>query len=364
MTAPAVHPGDVNAHTHLYSGLTPLGMPAPNAPPANFVEILERVWWRLDRALDPSSLRASVRYYAAEALRHGTTTLVDHHESPNFVDGSLDVIADACAEIGVRVVVCYGATERNRGRQEAKRGLAECARFARTNERPLARALVGLHASFTVSDETLREAGELCSALGLAAHVHCAEDGADVEDARRRGYAGPLERLLELGALPEGSLLAHGVHLDERQVEAAEARGLWFAQNPRSNEGNHVGYARSLHAARRALVGTDGFPADLRMELAALHRLAARHDPDTDPDALDLRLEHNLAFAAAHFGADAIARDRVTRDVTAPGAPVAHVVVDGRVVVDGGRLVTADEDEIRAQARIEATRLWKRMVTM
>ncbi|MGQ0723358.1 MAG: amidohydrolase family protein, partial [Candidatus Eiseniibacteriota bacterium] len=123
----------INAHTHIYSALAPLGMPLPTRSPANFLEILERVWWRLDRALDEASLRASARLYAAESLRFGTTTLIDHHESPGFIEGSLDVIADACQAAGVRALLCYGATERNAGRDEAKRGLAECRRFLTTN---------------------------------------------------------------------------------------------------------------------------------------------------------------------------------------------------------------------------------------
>ena len=172
--------GAVNAHTHLYSGLAPLGMPAPVPPPTSFVEILERVWWRLDRALDEASLRAAARLYIAEALLAGTTTLVDHHESPSFIEGSLDVLGDAADELGVRLVTCFGATERNGGRLEARRGLAECARFVRQNRRPLVAGVVGLHASFTVSDETLDEAGALARELRTVVHVHVAEDRADV----------------------------------------------------------------------------------------------------------------------------------------------------------------------------------------
>ena len=121
-----IEPGGVNAHTHIYSGLAPLGMPPPEPPPENFLQILERVWWRLDRALDRESLRASARFYVAESLLSGTTTLIDHHESPEFVEGSLDVLADACEELGMRAALCFGATERNGGREEARRGLAEC----------------------------------------------------------------------------------------------------------------------------------------------------------------------------------------------------------------------------------------------
>ncbi len=172
---------------------------APEKPPASFLEILQRVWWKLDKALDEKSLRASARLYLAEALLAGTTALVDHHESPNFIEGSLEVLADAAQELGARLLVTYGATERNFGRDEAKRGLEECERFIRSNRRPLVTGLIGLHASFTVSDDTVREAGALARKLSVPVHVHVAEDKADVEDARRRGYPGPLERLLAAG---------------------------------------------------------------------------------------------------------------------------------------------------------------------
>src|ERR1051325_8785148 len=281
-------PGFVNAHTHIYSGLAPFDMPPPARDPENFFEILERVWWRLDRALDVTSLHAAARWYVADALLHGTTTLIDHHESPNLIEGSLDVIADACASLGMRALLCYGATERNRGRAEARRGLAECERFILNNRRPHVRGLVGLHASFTVSHETLEEAADMCARLETACHVHVAEDLTDVEDATRRGARGPLGRMFNAGTLPPRSILAHGVHLDASQVRDADANRLWLVQNPRSNEANRVGYPLALAASGRVALGTDGFPSDLRAERAALARLAAVHEPGTPAAALDL----------------------------------------------------------------------------
>jgi cytosine/adenosine deaminase-related metal-dependent hydrolase len=277
----AIASGLVNAHTHVYSGLAPLGMPPPAEAPESFLQILERVWWRLDRALDEGALRASARLYVAESLLHGTTVLIDHHESPRFIEGSLDVIADACEELGMRALLCYGATERNDGREEARRGLAECRRFILSNRRALVRGAVGLHASFTVSDETVREAGALCRELGAVLHVHVAEDGADTDDARARGYASPVDRLHALGALVPGSILAHGVHLDEAEVRRAADAGCWFVQNPRSNRGNGVGYPRALVASPRVALGTDGYPSDMLEEWRTASRLGAGHAQGT-----------------------------------------------------------------------------------
>lgn len=323
----------VNAHTHLYSGLAPLGMPAPAEPPRDFVGILEQIWWRLDRALDAGSLRASADLYLAEARLSGTDTIIDHHESPRFIEGSLDVLADAAERIGVRLAVCYGATERNGGRDEARRGLAECRRFARASARPLVRGLVGLHASFTVSDETVREAGELARELGVVVHVHVAEDRADVEDARRRGHAGPLERLLALGALPPGSILAHGVHLDAEQVRLAAASGLWLVQNPRSNEGNRVGYPVALAESDKVALGTDGWPADMDAERAALERLARAHG---DRGRLAERASGGERLARELFGE--------AMDVVLPPPPSPAAL-----------------ERIRGEAREQAAELWARM---
>jgi cytosine/adenosine deaminase-related metal-dependent hydrolase len=354
--------GDVNAHTHLYSGLAPLGMPAPTKPPNNFVEILERVWWRLDRALDRETLRASARLAVAEALLAGTTTLVDHHESPNLIEGSLDLLAEACEELGIRALLAYGATERNGGREEARRGLAECRRFARENRSPRLRALVGLHASFTVSDETIAEAGELARESNVPIHVHVAEDLADVEDAKRRGDIGPLERLFRLQALPSRSVLAHGVHLSADQVAWGSDAGAWFVQNPRSNRGNRVGWPKGLLVSTRVALGTDGYPADMAEEKRAL--LAEGAERGEDPAILERRAEGSRALAAEQFGvslelapgseADLVARDDAGR--------ARLVIVAGRIVVREGELVGADIEEIREDARRQAPRLWERML--
>jgi cytosine/adenosine deaminase-related metal-dependent hydrolase len=326
----------VNAHTHLYSGLAPFGMPPPDPPPENFIQNLQRIWWRLDRALDEASLRAGARHYVAEARRAGTAALVDHHESPGFIEGALDVIAETCGEFGMAAVLCYGATERNGGRDEARRGLEECRRFIRSNRRPRIAGVVGLHASFTVSDETIREAGTLCRELGTVLQVHLAEDEADVADARHRGYAGPLQRLMALGALPAGSILVHGVHLSPGDVRQASEAGCWFVQNPRSNRKNRVGYPSALSGAARVALGTDGFPSNMGDEAEALAEVSAAAG---EPAAVAAgRLEAGWGLVAERLG---LARGDLRAGATMP------VPVDGL-------------DAIEAEAREQASRLWAR----
>jgi cytosine/adenosine deaminase-related metal-dependent hydrolase len=355
--------GLANAHTHIYSALAPFGMPPPHPAPASFPEILERIWWRLDRAIDEDALAASARYYAAEALLAGTTVLVDHHESPSYIEGSLDVLADACQAIGVRAVLCYGATERNGGRDEARRGLQECRRFMLANRRPLIRGVIGLHASFTVSDETIRDAGQLCRDLGTVLHVHLAEDRVDVDDARARGFAGPLERLMALEALPPGSILAHGVHLSRRQVGQAMDAGCWIVQNPRSNRTNRVGYPAALGTAPRVALGTDGFVADMMSERVALMEVG--RDAGEPSSVLDARCVGSLRLAAALFGdaMDAVPEERSVPHWLERRAATARAetAADGRTVVSNGRLMTADADTLREDARRAAQRLWARL---
>ncbi len=354
-----IGPGAVCAHTHLYSGLASHGMPPPSPPPESFLQILERVWWRLDRALDAESLSAGSRDYVGRALLAGTTTLVDHHESPNLIEGSISILAEACERLGMRALLCYGATERNFGIEEALRGLAECRRVPSS---PLLRGLVGLHASFTVSDGAIRVAGDLARALGTVLHVHVAEDLADVDDARSRGFEGPLERLLSLGALVPGSILAHGVHLSKDQVAIADSHSCWLVQNPRSNEGNRVGYAGSLRHGAKVALGTDGWEADMAVEEAALLRLAADHH---DPRATG-RLAGGHALVAERFGtATAPLTPGALGDlVVREDGRVRHTVVGGRVVVQDGRLVSGDMEAIAGTARHEAARLWDRMATI
>ncbi|HXR11990.1 MAG TPA: amidohydrolase family protein, partial [Gaiellaceae bacterium] len=219
-------PGNVCAHTHLYSALA-RGMPYALEPPTNFLQILQRVWWRLDRALDDDSVRASALVGGMEALLSGTTTLVDHHASPNAIDGSLDVIADALGSLGVRSVLCYETTDRD-GPERAHAGIEENRRFL-AERRPLARGMVGAHAGFTMSDETLLA----CAEVGPM-HIHAAEDAVDV---------GAVERLERLGLLDEHMLLAHGVHLDDDELAAVREAGASVVHNARSNMNNAVGRA-------------------------------------------------------------------------------------------------------------------------
>ena len=257
-----VIPGLVCAHTHLYSALS-RGMPPPDRAPGDFREILRRVWWKLDRALDPDAIYYSALAGGLEALRCGTTTIIDHHASPNAIAGSLDLIRDALAEVGIRGVLCYEVTDRG-GLKRRDAGLRENERFIESSAGTAAfRGLVGAHASFTLSDASLERCAEIAREYRTGVHIHVAEDMADVRDARRRSRTGLMRRLEHFGISSRRSVFAHCVHLREEDYRALAASGTWVIHNPRSNMNNGIGHAPVHLFPRRSALGTDGFPADM-----------------------------------------------------------------------------------------------------
>jgi cytosine/adenosine deaminase-related metal-dependent hydrolase len=336
----ATTPGLVCAHHHLYSALA-RGMPAPPRTPTNFTEILDQIWWRLDVALDLDLVRWSALLGAVEALEAGTTAIVDHHASPSAIDGSLDVIAAACAEVGVRVVCAYEVTDRH-GPESAKAGLAENERFIRAG----GRGLVGAHACLTLSDDTLDAVVGLAADLGVGVHIHVGEDVVD---------AGAAERLRPHAR--DDWLLAHCVHVDPPLAGTV-------AHNPRSNMNNGVGYARPARwsaAGNRVALGSDGIGAAMIDEFALAYVAQRADDVTATPDD---------AWGWLQAGADLVpdvradevtwAADRVDPWYLAftPGVRAQRVVVDGDVVVDGGVCTRVDAARIRARAWEDAQRLW------
>jgi putative selenium metabolism protein SsnA len=262
-------PGLVNGHTHLYSALA-AGMPAPPREPRNFHEILELIWWRLDRAHTLESVEVSGQIGALAALRCGTTTLIDHHASPNAIEGSLSALETGISAVGCRGVLCYEVTDRNRP-DEAHSGLAENERYAKacaTRSDLRFAAMVGAHASFTMEDESLAGCVALAQQLGVGVHIHAAEDPVDERITRERFGLSLMERFHRVGLLDvPGTIFAHGTHFsDIDRAIVCERTHLSLAHNPSSNMNNGVGYMPALEFPRPTLLGTDGIGADMWRE--------------------------------------------------------------------------------------------------
>jgi len=380
-----VMPGSVCAHHHLYSTLA-RGMPYDLEPPRNFTQILQRVWWRLDRALDPTAIWWSAWVGAADALLAGTTTIVDHHASPGAIDGSLDHIGGALTQAGARGILCYEVTDRD-GPEHAEAGLEETRRFAEHRAKgdgELLRTMVGAHASFTLSDRTLARCVDAARDMAIGIHVHVAEDDADQRDCLARTGARVVRRLAEAGALDERALLAHCIHLDDEEFELLNASGATAVTNPRSNMNNGVGHAR-VDRFERLAIGTDGIGGDLFAEAQAGYWRGREADLDIGPQwALD-RLATSARLAAAAFGepqlgtieegapADVVVLDYVPPTPLDDGNLAGHTVfglssrmvrdvfVAGEHVVRDRRLVRAGPEEPPGGSSAVAERLWHRM---
>ncbi len=372
-------PGNVCAHTHLYSSLA-RGMPFRLPAPENFLQILQRVWWRLDRALDERSIRASALVGGMDALLAGTTTIVDHHASPNAIDGSLDIIADALDALGLRSVLCYEVTDRD-GPDRARAGLEENRRFL-ASTRSRARGLVGAHASFTLSADTLAACVELARVAGSGIHIHVAEDAADQRDAQWRFGQRVVHRLATAGALSDRTLVAHCVHVDDTEAAALVRRGVAIAHNARSNMNNAVGRAPVRRLGRRVVLGTDGLGGDMFTESSIAYWRAREDDI-----ALGVTWPLERLAAGARLVGDLFKEPLLGR--IEPGAPadltvleyvpptsisdqnlaghwmfgcsarhVRDVLVSGEFVVRDRRLSRIDQDELVTDAVAEAQRLW------
>jgi putative selenium metabolism protein SsnA len=376
-------PGLVCAHTHMYSALS-RGMPGPGTAPASFPDMLARVWWKLDQALTEEAIYYSAMVGAAEAAKAGTTTIVDHHASPNAIPGSLDIIREALGVVGVRGVLCYEVTDRG-GMRRRDAGLAENDRFlTATRTDTQFRGLVGAHASFTLRESSLAALGDLARYHRAGVHVHVAE--ATDDDARtRRAYgSGIVDRLERHGLLNDRAVLAHGVHLTKRDIARVTSAGAWLVHNPRSNMNNAVGHAPIETFGERAALGTDGWPADMLAELRFAHFREREHLGLRRAYPTAALLQGGQALASDVFGvpfgslSPGSAADLVVCDYVPPTpltaanvaghliagvqAPtLAAVMAAGRWVCRDGVPVNIDVVAVYGRARQLAATLWRRM---
>lgn len=385
-----VLPGFINAHMHFYSTLVRgLGKAKPSA---SFQEVLEHLWWRLDRQLTIEDCYHSAFIAALQAIRHGTTTLIDHHASPHAVRGSLAAIARAVRETGLRASLCYELSDRD-GAAVARDGIEENAAWmrecAKTPNEQL-KALFGLHASFTISDSTLAEAARVGSELGAGFHVHTAEAASDQEACLREHGCRVVERFARFGILGERTICAHGVHLSEREIELLAHSRTAVVHNPQSNMNNAVGVAdvpALLAAGVLVGLGTDAMTTNMLEELRAalwVRHLAARNPSVGFMETVGLLLAGNRSIASRSWKtplgvlAPGAAADVVLIDYHPPTplhdetffghlvfgvsqSPVDTTICRGHVLMHNKKLrLDIDEARVAARARELATALWNR----
>jgi cytosine/adenosine deaminase-related metal-dependent hydrolase len=379
-----VFPGLVNAHTHAYSSLV-RGIDAM-LPDGDFLELLQSLWWRLDACLEREDLQLSARLAGLEGLRLGVTTVFDHHASYGCIEGSLEEIAAGFEAVGSRCVGCYEVSDRA-GVAAARAALEENRRHAAVGPRLPSRlgAMLGLHASFTLSDDTLQEAAALAAEQHLVSHVHVAEAAVDRVPGAQQG-TGVVARLQRFGLLRPGSLVAHAVHLQPEELRALSKAGAVVVHNPRSNMNNGIGRADVAVMQRAGLqvtLGTDAYGAGIHAEARAA-TLLQRQAPRLGDGAgvCEALWQGNVALAGGvlpHLGrllpgapADVVVTHYVppTPLTSANGwshflfgdleARVRTVFVAGERVVDEGRSTCVDEGELMDHCRERAAALWER----
>lgn len=383
-----VLPGNICAHTHFYGAFS-RGLAIPGDAPENFPQILEKLWWPLDRSLTEEDIRYSALLCLADAVRHGTTTLFDHHASPNAIPGSLDILADAIDMAGLRAALCYEVTDRD-GPERTRAGIAENVRFIKSSRKEaLIGASFGLHASLTLSDQTLED----CRASlpdGAGFHIHVAESEVDEYDSLRRCGQRVVDRLHKFGILGSKTIAAHCVHVDARETELLAESGTWVTHQPRSNMNNGVGVApveSLLRAGVRVCLGNDGFSNAMWNEWNAAYLLhkSQQRDPRRmgGNTVVEMAIHNNAALASTFFPLEigklkpGAAADLIMVDYHAPtpltpenlawhilfgfrDGMVTTTIVAGKVLMLNNEMLTLDEKEIAARAKELAAQVWKR----
>ncbi len=384
-------PGNVCAHHHYYSGLS-RGMLINAAPQRDFIEVLREWWWRLDRALDDESLYYSSLICSLDAIKAGTTTVIDHHASPSFIDGSLSVLAKGMKEVGIRGVTCYEVTDRNKGLSEVREGVDENVRFAKEiDERKkreknlLVDAMIGAHAPFTIPDEGLEMLRGAIEETGRGLHIHIAEDKYDQVFSHHKYALDIVNRLDRFSLLRDNSLLVHGLYLYDSEIDLLNERGCFFAVNPRSNMNNGVGYNSKFNKIKKITLGTDGCGGNMFEEIKiAFFKHKDEHGPLWPSDFLTVLSRGNELAESAFKNEIKLGRieegykaDLVILDYDAPtefvsenaathfvwgisSNSVESVIVDGKLVLENKRFVDIDADEIYKKSREISKKLWKK----
>jgi putative selenium metabolism protein SsnA len=383
-------PGLVDAHTHLYGALIGAKPPAGD-PPQNFPQVLDRVWWLWDRALRDEDVKLSALMGSLASLRSGVTTIFDHHASPSTVPDSLSLLAEEINKCGLRACLSYETSDRN-GPDSFKEGVAENRRFILDTNRQsndMLKGIFGMHAVFSLSDESLHRCGQAAAELDAGCHLHVAEHLAEVEKFAKSHQQSIPEFLAEVGILGPKSLMAHTVHFDEQDIKVVKSTDTFNVHNPRSNMSNGVGIAKipkMFDMGQPVCLGSDGF-FDLPHETgyARMLQIVASGNPSafSEKQALTMLYDHNVKLGERIFGcrmgkiapgykADIIL---MAYDPIAPieeenhlshvlgaltAGQVKSVIINGKFVMRDNEILDVDESQVMANARIAARDIWKR----
>ena len=385
-----IMPGMINTHMHLYSTLA-RGMALKDPPPRTFVQILERLWWRLDKTLGPEDVYISSLVPIIDCIRFGVTTILDHHASPMSVPGSLDECAKAVEEAGIRACLAYEVSDRD-GLEIRDQGIEENVRFikrCREDNSPFLQGSFGLHAQITLSDDTLKKCKEAAEGLDVGFHVHVAEGPEDLEDSLKKSGKRVVERLDSFGILGPKTIACHCVHINEAEMDILKGRDVNVVHNPESNMGNAVGVAPVLEMMEKGVrvgLGTDGYTSDMFEAIKVanmLHKLNQKNPSAAWGEVPTMVFANNREIAKRIFGikigvlepgasGDVITVDYDPWTPLTPDNFYSHIlfgmsgglvdttIVAGRVLMRNRKLTTVDSERILARSRELAKEVWTR----
>jgi putative selenium metabolism protein SsnA len=358
-------------HHHVYSALS-RGMNAPKKNPENFYEILKYVWWTLDKCLDLEMVESSALVTAIACAKAGSTFVIDHHSSPFAVKGSLETIAKAFDKVGVSHLLGYEISDRD-GVNITREGFEETEAYLKNHQ-----GLVGLHASFTVGNETLIQAAELMNRFNSGIHIHVAEDLYDQDFCIRNFGKRVVERLSESGVLKSSkTILAHCLHLDENEKDIIRNSPCWVVQNTESNMNNNVGRFNGAHLGSNIMLGTDGMHSDVLQSAKAAFFSGQGFDSISYSSAYQRFRNIHRYLSENNFNGD-FENNLVVFDYNSPteinrdnfcghfifGINSNHindVVSNGKIIVKNKQIQTVDEAEVLRVSKECANRLWRKM---
>ena len=386
-----IMPGLINAHNHIYSAFA-RGLSIKGHNPKNFLEILDGLWWKIDRNLLLEDTYWSAMATYLDCIRNGCTTVFDHHASYGGVRGSLLKIADAAKELGVRTCLCFEVSDRD-GEGKMREAVSENADFIKTalaDSSDMVKGMMGLHASFTLSDATL----ELCrenTPEGTGFHIHVAEGMDDVYDSLKKYGKRVINRLFDHGILGEKTVTGHCIHVSGLEMEIIRETGTMVVHNPESNMGNAVGIPPCMEMMKRGILlglGTDGYTNDmLESEKAAntIHKHVLCDPGAAWAEAPQMLFENNAAICSRFFetktGAlePGAAADIIVADYDPPtpmtsancdghvlfgvsGRSVVTTIINGAVKMKDREFIGIDAGAIMAKCRERAAALAKRVI--
>ncbi len=338
-----IMPGFINAHTHIYSGLA-RGLSIEGNNPTNFLEILEGMWWAIDRKLTLDRTKASAYATVLDCIRDGVTTIFDHHASFGEIPGSLFAIKDVVKEVGVRSCLCYEVSERD-GDEKTEQGIkenADFAKWAKDENDSMIKAMFGGHALFTISDKTFEKMVKANDGM-TGFHIHVAEGMNDVYDSLRNYGCRPVNRLLYNGILGEKTLLGHCIHVSPAEMDIIKETGTMTVNNPESNMGNAVGCAPVLQMMKKGItvgMGTDAYTHDM-LESLKVFLIIQRHNAALPNvawgEGVKMLFENNRVIAEKYFERplgvlkEGAAADIIVMDYK-PFTPFSNENIDGHMI--------------------------------